>query len=194
MYQTLKHWTDTTEAREAVWHAGQTLRHYRLVWRISSFQVTMAYQAGLVLFAYSILQRKGGGSIYNQATTSAIPAIILNGTSVTHADAFINNGIREPMLLEATQAGAQTSPTCSLQKGHRISHIVSDIIRNRATENAELSPRLVRGLTTFLTDLGAVFCAPTDDDFETLLLRSQPELSSFIGVDPTGWDLSQWVA
>lgn len=193
MYQILKHWTETTEAREAVWHAGQTLRQYRLIWRISSFQVAMAYQTGLVLFAYFVLQRNGGRSIYNQATAAAIPAIILNGTSLTHADAFINNGIRELMLLEVTQAGAHTSPTCSLQKGHRISHIVSDIIRGRATENAELSPWLVRGLTTFLTDLGAVFCEPTDDDF-TLLLRSQPELNSFIDVDPTGWGLSQWVA
>lgn len=198
--QALKHWSQTPDAREAIWNAGQTLRYYRLILRIASFHVVMAYQAGLVLLAYSVLQQRGENisnpSAFLTMTMptslghSPSPTIILNGTSLTNTEAFINDGYCEPVLLGIAQAGAETSPTCSLQKEQEISRIVSDIIRDRASESGELSPRLVRGLTTLLTDLGEVFSTPAEHSSGTVLMGSGSWLGPFIGIDSTGFDFS----
>lgn len=175
MYQIMKFWPQTPEAREAIWHAGQILRFFTLVECMTSFQIVIAYQAGLALFGYSLLTSIREDAIThpqqipNITTTTDLPILYLNGTSVTQVEAFIHDGSYKPML-QSSCRGADGPASTSLSDGCDVIQTVSEIILDRACNSDGLSPRLVNGLVKLLKDLGAAIRTSQYD------LQKQPEL------------------
>ncbi|KAI9371328.1 hypothetical protein BJX61DRAFT_543751 [Aspergillus egyptiacus] len=149
MYQVMKDWPQTPGAREAIWHAGQILRRFKLLDRLTSFIVMMAYHAGLVLLAFSVLSRaRGGGSATKNAAV-----LYLNGTAMSQAEIFIRDGSAEPML-QGDFRGTERATT-SLFATKEVTDVISEIILNRACTCEDLSPRLVNGLVNLLRDLAS---------------------------------------
>lgn len=150
IYQVMKHWPETTEAREAIWHAGQVLRLLELLDRLTSFQIIMAYHAGLVLFAYSVLS-----CVHGLFPTSQSESVLClnNNTTDDHAEEFIHNGSSEPML-QSDFPGTERV-TVSLFATKEAMEITSEIILNKSSNHEELSQRLVNGLVKLLKDLAS---------------------------------------
>lgn len=148
MYQIMTGWPETTGAREAIWDAGQILRHFRLLDRLTSFQIIIAYHAGLVLFAYSVLSCVQGRA----ATVPEAPMLYLNGTSFAQVEVFIREGSAEPMLQGGFRGTERAS--ASLLATKDAVDIISETILNRSSSCEELSPRLVNGLVKLLKELG----------------------------------------
>ncbi|KFY83901.1 hypothetical protein V498_07877 [Pseudogymnoascus sp. VKM F-4517 (FW-2822)] len=163
MYQTMKFWPQTPEAREAIWHAGQILRFLTLVERLTSFQIVIAYQAGLSLFGYSLLTPiRDDAKIYKQQNAIDLPILYINGPPVTQVEAFIHDGSYLPMLQNS--CGRIESPAAaSLSDGCDIIRTVSVIISDRACKSVGLSPRLVHSLLKLLDDLGAAACTSQNE-------------------------------
>lgn len=158
MYHTMRFWPETTEAREAIWHAGQILRLFKMLDRLTSFQIVMAYHAGLVLFAFSLLS-----GVQGRAPTSPYtPIFYLNGTSCDQVDEFIRTGSSQPMLQSDFRGTERIS--VSLFATNEAVEIISEIILNRTCGCEELSPRLVSGLVKLLRDLASAihFCDGDD--------------------------------
>ena len=150
MYQFMKDWPETAEAREAIWHAGQVLRLFKLLDRLKSFQVIMAYHAGIVLFAYSVLSCING----RIPATPTDSILHLNETSSSsHAEEFIRNGSCKPMLRSDFRGTERAS--VSLLATEEAVQIISEVILNRSCNSEGLSPRLVNGLVNLLKDLAS---------------------------------------
>lgn len=151
MYQAMKDWPNTPPAREAIWHAGQILRLFKVLDKITSFQVVIIYHAGLVLFAFSALSR-----IQQQQTVHVgpgLPGLLVNGDSTEEGKRFINEGSAEPMLL--VDCRDNDHALISLLNTEAVVKIVSGIILDRACTCEWLSQRTVDGLVKLLTDLGS---------------------------------------
>lgn len=169
MYNTMKDWPETTEAREAIWHAGQIFRLLKLLDRLTSFQIIMAYHAGLLLFAYSVLSRANG----RFPTTPSEPVLCINDASSVHLDESIRNGLAEPML-RSDFRGTERVPVSLLATKEAV-EIVSEIILNKSCNSEELSPRLVNGLVKLLKDLASPFLP----ELGTGSTWDWPDISSF---------------
>ena len=159
MYKIMKDWPETVEAREAIWHAGQVLRLFKLLDRLTSFQIIMVYHAGLVLFAYSILSRVRGRVPVPVAYTDS--AVCLNDVSSSDAGEFIRNGCSQPML-RSDFRGTQRVTTPLLTTEDAV-EIISEVVLNRSYNCEGLSPRLVHGLVNLLKDLASAIQVAEDD-------------------------------
>lgn len=159
MYQIMKDWPETIEAREAIWHAGQVLRLFKLLDRLTSFQIIMVYHAGLVLFAYSILSRVSGRVPVPAAYTDSV--LYLNEVSSSDARDFIRNGSSEPMLRSDFRGTERvTTPLLTTEEAVEI---ISEVVLNRSYNCEGLSPRLVNGLVNLLRDLASAIQIAEDD-------------------------------
>lgn len=159
MYRLMKDWPDTTEAREAIWHAGQILRLFKLPDHLTSFQMIMAYHAGLVLFAYSVL------SCVRGRLPSALgdSALCPNGVFSPMVEDFIRNGPAEPTL--RSDFSGTERVIVSLYATKEAVDIMSEIILNRSCNSDNLSPRLVNGLVKLLQDLASAIQISRNDHF-----------------------------
>ncbi|KAH1587095.1 hypothetical protein KXX34_006876, partial [Aspergillus fumigatus] len=149
-YQDMQGWADTPDARKAIWHAGQVLRHFKSLDRLTSFQIIMVYHAGLVLYAYSVLACVSG-----RPTAAKSDSICyLNEGPSTQLEEFIRDGSFEPMLRSDSRDTDRASIPLVATKD--AVEIISEIILNRACNCEGLSPRLVKGLAKLLQDLACV--------------------------------------
>ncbi|KAL4892752.1 hypothetical protein BDV59DRAFT_202493 [Aspergillus ambiguus] len=164
IYRVMKEWPETTDAREAIWHAGQILRLFKLLQRLTSFQIIMAYHAGLVLFAYSVLSRVQGR--FPAPWSESV--LCLNDTSSVHTEGFISSGSFEPILRSDFRGTDRV--TAPLLATEEAVDIISEIILNRSCTFEELSPRLVNGLVKLLRDLASAIqisrVDPSQSEFE----------------------------
>lgn len=147
MYQIMKDWPETIEARVAIWHAGQLLRLFKLLDRLTSFQIIMVYHAGMVLFAYSLL------SCVNGRVPASDSLFYLNDTPSTPIEEFVRDGSFEPMLRSDFRGTERVS--VSLLATEEAVGIISEVILNKSCNCEGLSKRLVDGLVKLLKDLAS---------------------------------------
>ena len=163
MRRRMRRWTDSRASRKAVWCAGQVLRFFRTLRKVTSFHVVLAYQAGLVLHAFAELLGRGEnketaiwatGNRKGRAEEAGLewPHLCLNGSSPTlsaNVQAFINDGALVPFL----QGVSNESMPVSLLDAGEVVRIVNEIIVDRTCTCEGLSWRLVQGLTGLLGEL-----------------------------------------
>lgn len=150
MYQHMKDWPNSTDAREAIWHAGQILQLFKLIDRLTSFQIIHSYHACLVLFAYSVLSSVHG----RQSKAHIKRTICLNDfASTMQVEEYVHNVSSEPVL--KTDFRGTKRATVSLLATKDVIEAASEIILNRACNCEELSPRLVNGLVKLLKELAS---------------------------------------
>jgi hypothetical protein len=171
MRRRMRRWTDTRASREAVWCAGQVLRFFRPLRKVTSFHVVLAYQAGLVLYAFAkLLDRAennetarwaiGHGKGSAREPGLGWSHLCLNGTSSptssANVQAFINDGALEPVL----QGVSDESVPVSLRDAREVVRVVSEIIVDRTCTCEGLSWRLVQGLMGLLGELAVAAYMP----------------------------------
>ncbi|KAH6620555.1 hypothetical protein C7974DRAFT_364213 [Boeremia exigua] len=88
-YPSLRDWTKTVPARQAVWHAGQILRAAEGLPKglLCNFNAIAVYHAGLILWGYGFLKRSVTDKSTPSATSQAV--VILNGDDALSARRFV---------------------------------------------------------------------------------------------------------
>jgi hypothetical protein len=147
-YQKMQNWAHAGEAREAILHAGQILRHLRYVERpLSGFIVVIGYQAGLVLLAYLHLRNQMEGLIGALAEEDNL---VLNGAEVPHSGSFVQHGLGK-LALQYNFRGS--SCTVSPMTPQVVVQVVMESLFDRGLD-IEHSPRLLTsGLIQLLRDI-----------------------------------------
>ncbi|KAF9890400.1 hypothetical protein FE257_006068 [Aspergillus nanangensis] len=163
MYQIMKDWPHTTEACSAIWHAGQVLRLFKLLDRLTSFQIIMVYHAGLVLFAYSVLSRVNGRAVV-LAEGSDTRFYLNDVSSSSRVEEFIRNGVSLEPMLRGDFRGTERV-TAPLLTTDAAVEIISEVVLNRSHNCEGLSPRLIHGLVNLLRDLASAIQVAENSHF-----------------------------
>lgn len=161
-YQVLQPWSQTKQARTAVWHAGQVVRLAREVppFQLRGADSLMMYHAIMVLWAYGLMQRdaarrkKDGQGSQLAATIDEAP-VFLDEPSNERTNAFLlmNNG-RPCLHLGAIDSGTG-SQTCDLRSSQAVMAVGIAVLEgNLPNEIRENLPQLIRSLCELMKALG----------------------------------------
>lgn len=88
-YPTLRDWTRTPSARQALWHAGQILRAAQSLPRalLCNHNAVAVYHAGLILWGYGFIKRSAPSETSSVEPTNT--AVVLNSDDALSARRFI---------------------------------------------------------------------------------------------------------
>ncbi|KAF9698941.1 hypothetical protein EKO04_003269 [Ascochyta lentis] len=97
-YPSLRDWTKTVPARQALWHAGQILRAAESLPKglLCNFNAIAVYHAGLILWGYGFLKRSAVEKLTPSDASHA--AVVLNGDDNLGARRFITLGRGIPSI------------------------------------------------------------------------------------------------
>ncbi|KAK4496952.1 hypothetical protein PRZ48_011401 [Zasmidium cellare] len=172
VYPRIRDWTQDTEARTAVWHAGQVLRIARTFekTRLRDFYAVAVYQAVLTLWVYGMVTnvaRKSGDKTpihTNRSSMLLNPSdplsssnrVFLDDTDEKSAKSFKLLGQGTPGLKSSTsmQSSGEMSSFCSLHNSRGLMVIGGDILESNFPESRNALPPLVENLTNLMSELG----------------------------------------
>jgi hypothetical protein len=160
-------WARTSEARIAVWHAGQIFRAAKLLMPAKNrgFNTIALYFASLTLWVYGLMT---SGSLQTDfpmpqnlqhTTTSGSNAqqqqhnIFLDGSDSIHAQTFRETGQGLPGILIVD---GETERFVELKYSDKVLAAARDIYKNNYPVSDEPLPPLVENLGNLLRDLGTM--------------------------------------
>ncbi|PPJ57780.1 hypothetical protein CBER1_00253 [Cercospora berteroae] len=170
VYPRVKVWTQDSEARTAVWHAGQVLRVARTFeqTRLRDFYAVALYQATLTLWVYDMIisntARRGGdktptpGQSGSNATQGS--RVILDDDNDKAAKSFklIGTGVAG---LTSTNYGQvdldrwnRRPNFCPLSNSKGVMLISREILRSNFPDSRNGLPPLVENLVNLINELG----------------------------------------
>ncbi|EMC94132.1 hypothetical protein BAUCODRAFT_55242, partial [Baudoinia panamericana UAMH 10762] len=148
VYPSLVHWTRTTTARQALWHAGQVIRAARNLRQglICDFAAIAVYQASLAFWSYGIITRTTEpGPMLNQPVTAW-----LDTAEDTGVQRWIVNGKGSA----AIRTWAGTPPAETLAFVGSPDEVVAAVVQVMRWNHAEArSPPLVDNLINMMDGL-----------------------------------------
>ncbi|KAK8016531.1 hypothetical protein PG993_014720 [Apiospora rasikravindrae] len=178
------HWAASRDARHAVWHAGQVLRHARALPPASlrGFHAIAVYFASLTLWVYGLLscsystqgqqqqQQDGAGASYPTAASSTPSAaatatimppppptkyVLLDGDESRETRAFLQLDKGIPGLSTGLGSAAEGGGGAeSLSNPSVVLDIARNVFRENYPVRSEPLPPLVESLGNLLRDLG----------------------------------------
>lgn len=166
-YPILQNWSNTNEARKAIWHAGQVLKaasecppkHLR------DFQAVCVYHASIAFWAYAVVSASSKVHTHSQIESGATreltastdsEVVWMNGNDSPAVQRFIalNRGIPVVCDLRRKQ-GLGDAALISLQNPKEIMNLCIDILKTNSSISGDdtLLP-LVDNLSQLMRDLG----------------------------------------
>jgi hypothetical protein len=153
IYPVLQQWATNSEARAAVWHAGQVLGYAKSFppGHLKDFHAVIVHQATLVLWAYGVVTKanRRHPPLPSQYRTENV---YLDGSETVSTPRFIGFGqgrpaIRGPMVKDAmSEAGLEDTQACM--------GIAQEVLRSNFKDGAESLPPMVENLWTLMKQLG----------------------------------------
>lgn len=166
-YFLLREWSQTQEARCAIWHAGQIFRIARQVppYQLRGFESIVIYHAALTLWVYAIL--KCGESKHTMQQTHGVmdrpaashSAVYLDQEENLLTRAFLAHGSGRPgvtMLPTAENDDDQLFQFCNLSHPRDIMAVALQIYKNQTplTLPGQNLPPLISNIRELVRDLG----------------------------------------
>lgn len=153
VYPVLTMWAQSSEARTAVWSAGQVLRFAKAFppGHLKDFPAVAVQHAALTLWAYGVTTKA-------RRTAPPLPAqfqsepVFLDGTETMPIQRFVGFGqgrpsIRGPMVRDQVAEA-------SLEDPHTSMAIAQEILCSNFKEDSESLPPMVDNLVTLIKQLG----------------------------------------
>jgi hypothetical protein len=167
----LRQWSTTSDARKAVWHAGQVLKAARRCppKHLRDFQAVCLYHAGMTLWTYTVVSAPAlGDQQFNAEIQSQSKAstgfrdselVWLDGSDETAVQKFIALNRGRPVIRNSTSdPGSELgSPgeTISLGNPKAVMDVCIDLLkRNSPLEGDGTQLPLVENLSQLMHDLG----------------------------------------
>ncbi|KAK4505149.1 hypothetical protein PRZ48_003112 [Zasmidium cellare] len=163
-YQTLRPWSQTKQARTAVWHAGQVVRLARevLPYQLRGADSLMVYHAMMVLWAYGMMLRDAARRMSSdrqqqESTMDNELPIFLDETSNDRANAFLLMNSGRPCLRLYDADPKSTSQACDVRNAQAVMAVgISVLEGNLPNEIHENLPQLIRSLCELMKALGSL--------------------------------------
>ena len=142
-YPSLYQWIHTQHARQAVWHAGQTLKSLRKLRRdeILPFHAVAAYHATLCLWIYSALsQQQQNFDVLLPSNTALHHEVLLDGEETLDAQRWISHNRGVPVISRETAGDGGCRATVKVTSSQALIQTVLRSVTARLLGNN--SPRV----------------------------------------------------
>lgn len=165
-YPALRDWSQTKEARTAIWHAGQVLRAARSVaaYQFRGFDSLSIYHAALVLWVYGLLQcgENRRIEVHTPISESGLaPNVALDGLDDQNTKAFLTRGVGRPGLMMYHVRGTnewdeKVTIFCELGKPRSVMAVAKQIFENNCPLllPGDVYPPMIQNLCALIEDLG----------------------------------------
>ncbi|KAK2019981.1 hypothetical protein LZ32DRAFT_4243 [Colletotrichum eremochloae] len=145
----LREWSQSAEARQALWHAGQILRQAKMFpqGHLKDFYAVAVHHAALACWTYGVVSKASG----NQPAQYE-KKVFLDGTESNLVHCFISFNQGNPVILgPMTRAGTTEA---SLDDPKACMEVAQEILRANFRESSDLHPPIVENLCLLLKQLG----------------------------------------
>ncbi|KAI1333412.1 hypothetical protein F5Y16DRAFT_407248 [Xylariaceae sp. FL0255] len=153
VYPLLQHWTDSADARQAIWHAGQMIRQAKMFPRghMKEFYAVAVHHAAVTLWAYGVVTM----AMSNQSISSkAQETVYLDGLETTEVQRFIGFGQGRPMIRGVSyDSGEEVESLLDDPRGSM--EIAQDVLRGNFDKDRDLLPPIVENLCHLIKQLGS---------------------------------------
>ncbi|KXH43386.1 hypothetical protein CNYM01_08603 [Colletotrichum nymphaeae SA-01] len=149
----LREWSQSAEARQSLWHAGQILRQAKMFpqGHLKDFYAIAVHHAALACWTYGVVAKTSGtGKTPVQGFDQE--KVFLDGTESNLVHRFIGFNQGRPVILgPMSRAGATEA---SLDDPKACMEVAQEVLRANFRESADLHPPIVENLCLLIKQLG----------------------------------------
>lgn len=156
IYPELVTWSQTSSARQAIWHAGQVLRIAKNGPKstLIAISAVAVYQAALAFWTYGLMLRDVVHSRHNSTSQYTHTYIWLDELETPEKGAFIEHNIGIPVIRGLYDAGNPLSPpVATLDQPARILDVILHVFRENWNAPGVAVPVLVENLIKLMVGL-----------------------------------------
>ncbi|KAI0974289.1 hypothetical protein F4678DRAFT_458255 [Xylaria arbuscula] len=153
VYPILQQWSESTEARQALWHAAQILRQAKMFPRghLKQFYAIGVHHAALALWTYGVVTR----ATRNQSFVNASNEVVyIDGLESTEVQRFIEFGHGRPTIRGVRCDDGRQGIESALEDPRSCMEIAEEILRMNFSTGQELLPPMVENLCHLIKQLG----------------------------------------
>jgi Fungal specific transcription factor domain len=139
--ESLTEWVESSNARQAIWHAGQVLRTARIcaAGSLNLFPALALYHASIAFWAYGLLIRD------TTSGTIPRPVVEIDASETLDVQRFIQLGHGSPAIRSLNNMGDLVSSQILLTEPYRIMEAMIEVLtHNSGTERPVLVKNLIR--------------------------------------------------
>ncbi|KAI0600176.1 hypothetical protein F4775DRAFT_546523 [Biscogniauxia sp. FL1348] len=152
IYPVLQQWSESTEARQALWHAGQIIRQAKMFppGHLKDFYAVGVHHAALALWTFGVVTK----ATRNQTPSNPSQEIVyLDGVESSQVQRFIGFGQGLPTIRGWRSENIQGSEA-ALEDPRACMDIAQEILRMNFNEGRDLLPPIVENLCQLINQLG----------------------------------------
>ncbi|KAK2045056.1 hypothetical protein LZ31DRAFT_266552 [Colletotrichum somersetense] len=146
----LREWSQSAEARQSLWHAGQILRQAKMFpqGHLKDFYAVAVHHAALACWTYGVVSKASG----NQPVQYKQEKVFLDGTESNLVHRFIGFNQGHPVILgPMTRVGTTEA---SLDDPKACMEVAQEILRANFRDSSDLYPPIVENLCLLIKQLG----------------------------------------
>ncbi|GAW15968.1 hypothetical protein ANO14919_053900 [Xylariales sp. No.14919] len=152
VYPILQQWSESTEARQALWHAGQVLRQAKMFpsGHLKQFYAVGVHHAALALWTYGVVTR----ATRNPSSINVAREVVyIDGLESTEVQRFIEFGHGRPTI-RGTRSDDGQGIESALEDPRMCMEIAQEVLRMNFNTGQEVSPPMVENLCLLIKQLG----------------------------------------
>ncbi|KAI1810258.1 hypothetical protein GGS20DRAFT_568347 [Poronia punctata] len=152
VYPTLQQWSESTEARQAIWHGGQILRQAKMFpsGHLKQFYAVGVHHAALALWAYGVVTK----ATRNHSTSNMMQdTVYIDGLESTEVQRFIEFGQGRPTIRGVRCEDGQ-GIEAPLDDPRSCMEIAQEVLRMNFNTGHDLLPPIVENLCHLIKQLG----------------------------------------
>ncbi|KAI0125974.1 hypothetical protein BJ170DRAFT_685218 [Xylariales sp. AK1849] len=149
VYPILQQWSESIEARQAVWHAAQILRQAKLFpnGHLKDFYAIGVHHAALALWTYGVI----GKATRHQSTPSEHQeTVLIDALESNQVQRYIGFGQGRPSIRTKDEQRTE-----SLDDPRACMEVVEGIFRSNFVKGRDLSPPIVENICQLIQQLGS---------------------------------------
>ncbi|KAK1988717.1 hypothetical protein LZ30DRAFT_744861 [Colletotrichum cereale] len=146
----LREWSQSAEARQSLWHAGQILRQAKMFpqGHLKDFYAVAVHHAALACWTYGVVSKASG----KQPAQYEQEKVFLDGTESNLVHRFIGFNQGHPAILGPPSRAGTTE--ASLDDPKACMEVAQEILRANFRDSSDLHPPIVENLCLLIKQLG----------------------------------------
>ncbi|KAI0456552.1 hypothetical protein F5B21DRAFT_466947 [Xylaria acuta] len=152
VYPILQQWSESTEARQALWHAGQILRQAKMFpsGHLKQFYAVGVHHAALALWTYGVVTR----ATRNLSPIHASQGVVyIDGLESTEVQRFVEFGQGRPTIRGVRCDDGQGIES-ALEDPRSCMEVAQEVLRMNFNTSQDLLPPMVENLCNLIKQLG----------------------------------------
>ncbi|TDZ54853.1 Early growth response protein 1 [Colletotrichum trifolii] len=153
VFSDLREWSQSAEARQSLWHAGQILRQAKMFppGHLKDFYAVAVHHAALACWTYGVVTKAAGTKATPQAGYEQ-ENVFLDGNESNLVHRFIGFNQGRPVILgPMSRAGATEAP---LDDPKACMEVAQEILRANFRDSKDTHPPIVENLCLLIKQLG----------------------------------------